>query len=68
MVKITYKGETRDVPATYLKGLKGKEREQQRLNRLLKDDLANQKIYKLNTKDFIEFKNRRIKDGNRTCR
>ena len=29
MVKITYKGETRDVPATYLKGLKGKEREQQ---------------------------------------
>jgi len=29
MVKITYKGETRDVPATYLKGLKGKEREKQ---------------------------------------
>lgn len=26
MVKITYKGETRNVPATYLKGLKGKER------------------------------------------
>ena len=47
---------------------KGKDREQQRLNRLLKEDLVNQKVYKLNTKDFIEFKNRRIKDGNRTCR
>ena len=29
MVKITYKGESRNVPATYLKGLKGKEREKQ---------------------------------------
>lgn len=29
MVKITYKGETRDVPAIYLKGLKGKDREKQ---------------------------------------
>lgn len=29
MVKITYKGETRNVPATYLKGLKGKERRAQ---------------------------------------
>jgi hypothetical protein len=29
MVKITYKGQTRDVPANYLKGLKGKEREKQ---------------------------------------
>ena len=29
MVKITYKGKSRDVPATYLKGLKGKEREAQ---------------------------------------
>ena len=26
MVKITYKGKTRNVPASYLKGLKGKER------------------------------------------
>ena len=47
---------------------KGKDREQQRLNRLLKEDLVNEKIYKLNTKDFIKFKNKRIKDGNRTCR
>ena len=29
MVKITYKGESRNVPATYLKGLKGKERKAQ---------------------------------------
>ena len=29
MVKITYKGETRDIPAHYLKGLKGKDREKQ---------------------------------------
>ena len=28
-VKITYKGKTREVPATYLKGLKGKERQAQ---------------------------------------
>ena len=28
-VKITYKGKSRNVPATYLKGLKGKEREKQ---------------------------------------
>jgi hypothetical protein len=26
MVKVTYKGETRNIPASYLKGLKGKER------------------------------------------
>ena len=29
MVKITYKGESRNVPATYLAGLKGKERQAQ---------------------------------------
>tara|TARA_R110000787_G_scaffold175206_2_gene287711 strand:+ start:436 stop:834 length:399 start_codon:yes stop_codon:yes gene_type:complete len=29
MVKIKYKGETRNVPASYLKGLKGKERRDQ---------------------------------------
>ena len=62
----------RDLINKYLKEItplkKGKDREQQRLNRLLKEDLVNQKIYKLNTKDFIELKNRRIKDGNRTCR
>tara|TARA_R100000951_G_scaffold28081_1_gene24111 strand:+ start:1443 stop:1847 length:405 start_codon:yes stop_codon:yes gene_type:complete len=29
MVKITYKGETRNVPATYLKGLKGADRQKQ---------------------------------------
>ena len=29
MVKITYKGKTREVPSSYLKGLKGKERQAQ---------------------------------------
>jgi len=29
MVKVTYKGKTRDIPSQYLKGLKGKEREKQ---------------------------------------
>jgi hypothetical protein len=29
MVKITYKGETKNIPAQYLKGLKGKERQAQ---------------------------------------
>jgi len=29
MVKVTYKGETRNIPAQYLKGLKGKDREKQ---------------------------------------
>lgn len=29
MVKITYKGETRNVPANYLKGLKGEDRKKQ---------------------------------------
>ena len=29
MVKVTYKGQTRDIPAQYLKGLKGKDREKQ---------------------------------------
>ena len=47
---------------------KGRDREKQRLNRLLKEDLVNEKIYKLNTKDFVKFKNKRIKDGSRTCR
>jgi len=29
MVKITYQGKTRDIPAQYLKGLKGKDRQKQ---------------------------------------
>jgi len=29
MVKVTYKGESRDIPAQYLKGLKGKDRDKQ---------------------------------------
>jgi len=46
---------------------KGHFREKKRLNRLLREPLVNQKIYKLNAKDFLEFRNKRIKDGNRTC-
>ena len=41
--------------------------EKQRLKRLLKEPMVNQKVYQLKTKDFLEFKQRRIKDGNRTC-
>ena len=41
--------------------------ETQRLRRLLKEPMVNQKVYQLKTKDFLEFKQRRIKDGNRTC-
>ena len=46
---------------------KGHIREKQRLIRILKESIVLQKIYQLNTKDFIEYKNNRIKDGNRTC-
>ena len=41
--------------------------EKQRLRRLLKEPMVNQKVYQLKTRDFLEFKQRRIKDGNRTC-
>jgi integrase len=46
---------------------KGSESEKQRLNRLLKEPIVNQKIYQLRTGDFLKFKNKRVKDGNRTC-
>jgi len=46
---------------------KGHKIEKQRLNRLLKEPVVNQKIYQLRTGDFLKFKNKRIKDGNRTC-
>ena len=46
---------------------KGHVVETQRLRRLLKEPMVNQKVYQLKTKDFLEFKQRRIKDGNRTC-
>ena len=46
---------------------KGHATETQRLRRLLKEPLVNQKVYQLKTRDFLEFKQRRIKDGNRTC-
>ena len=47
---------------------KGHFMESVRLKRILRDNIVNKKIYQLKTKDFIEFKNRRIVDGNRTCR
>tara|TARA_Y100001958_G_C21236011_1_gene562442 strand:+ start:108 stop:1052 length:945 start_codon:yes stop_codon:yes gene_type:complete len=46
---------------------KGCERENQRLSRLLKEPIINKKVYALKTSDFLEFKQKRIKDGNRTC-
>ena len=46
---------------------KGHVVETQRLRRLLKEPMVNQKVYQLKTRDFLEFKQRRIKDGNRTC-
>ena len=46
---------------------KGSIPERIRLLRLLKEPLVNNKIYALKTKDFLKFKNIRIKDGNRTC-
>ena len=46
---------------------KGSEREKARLIRLLKEPISKYKIYQLKTKDFVRFKNKRLKDGNRTC-
>ena len=46
---------------------RGKESETRRINRLLKEPICREKIYLLQTKDFIEFKDKRIRDGNRTC-
>ena len=46
---------------------RGKESETRRINRLLKEPICREKIYLLQTKDFIEFRDKRIRDGNRTC-
>ena len=46
---------------------RGKESETRRINRLLKEAICREKIYLLQTKDFIEFKDKRINDVNRTC-
>ena len=46
---------------------RGQESETRRINRLLKEPICKEKIYLLQTKDFIEFRDKRIKDGNRTC-
>ena len=46
---------------------RGCESETRRIRRLLKEPICKEKICLLRTKDFIEFRNKRIKDGNRTC-
>ena len=46
---------------------RGWESETRRLKRLLRDPLSKQQIKKLQTCDFIKFRNRRIHDGTRTC-
>ena len=46
---------------------RGCESETRRIRRLLKEPICKEKIYLLQTKDFIGFRNKRIKDGNRTC-
>ena len=40
---------------------KGYIREKQRLNRILTENIVLQKIYQLNTNDFTEYKNKRLK-------
>lgn len=61
-----------DLIHRYLKEItplkKGKEIEKQRLKRLLKEEVVKKRVFQLKTKDFVEFKNLRILDGNRTCR
>ena len=46
---------------------KGYVTETQRLKRLLKEPMVHLKVYQLKTSNFLEFKHKRIKDGNRTC-
>ena len=46
---------------------RGWESETRRLKRLLRDPLSKQQIKKLQTYDFIKFRDRRIHDGTRTC-
>ena len=61
----------KDIIERYLKEItifkKGKESETRRLNRLLKENICKEKAYNLKTFHFVEFKNKRIKDGNKTC-
>jgi integrase len=47
---------------------KGAERETQRIKRLIKESISCKRVYQLKTKDFVEFKQKRMLNGNRTCR
>jgi len=57
-----------DLLRRYLKEItpekKGYERESQRILRLLKEPLVKKKVYLLKTRDFVEYRNYRIKAGN----
>ena len=61
----------RDIIQRYLNEItsqkKGKESEQRRIKRLLKEPLCDEKNHTLKTKNFVEYKSKRIKDGKRTC-
>ena len=46
---------------------RGSDSEKRRLRRLLKESICLQIIKLLKTRDYIKFKNNRIKDGNKTC-
>lgn len=62
----------KDLLKRYLKEItpfkKGKVREEQRIKRLIKDNVSKKHLYLIKTKDFVEFKNKRLVSGNRTCR
>jgi len=61
-----------DLLQRYLKEItpakKGAQRESERINRLLKEPISKRRVYQLKTKDFVEFKNKRLPDGNRACK
>ena len=65
------KSSLREIIQKYMREItfykKGKESETRRLNRLLKENICKEKAINLRPINFIEFKNKRIKDGNKTC-
>ena len=61
-----------DLINKYLKEItptkKGWHMETIRMKRLLRQSISKRPVYLLKTKDFVEYKNERIKDGNIACR
>ena len=47
---------------------KGFDREVLRIKRLLREPISQRKVYQLKTRDFVEYKNKRLPDGNRACK